>query len=320
MVKIRNLILENRTILKIRAGSHLYGLNTANSDKDYIGIYLNSPEELFGLNSSEIIDDSIIEKLENGKNSKNALDCTYYELRKFCRLALNANPTMLEVLFVNNKNIIEQDQYGQELLTHQDLFLSTKIKHSFLGYAFSQKRKSQVKSENLKILHLARETFLNETQNTMLYDFVKKNAGKADFISHDNSFPDYLIIADLKFNNQKIKDVLAKINYRINNAANRADGMLEHGLDYKFISHTLRLLYEGEELLSTGKLEFPLKQSAQLKAIKMGKMKPIDVMEIIEKKERDIEALYEKSVLPHKADHIGVNNLVTTIYKNYLGI
>jgi predicted nucleotidyltransferase len=52
-------------ILKIRAGSHLYGLNTAQSDEDYVGVYLNTPEEMLGLNSSEIIDDSVVSKREN---------------------------------------------------------------------------------------------------------------------------------------------------------------------------------------------------------------------------------------------------------------
>ena len=48
--------MKNKVILKIRAGSHLYGLNTPTSDEDFIGVYLSTPEELLGLNHSEIIE------------------------------------------------------------------------------------------------------------------------------------------------------------------------------------------------------------------------------------------------------------------------
>ena len=36
----------NNLILKIRAGSHLYGTNTIDSDEDYIGIFLPEPEPI----------------------------------------------------------------------------------------------------------------------------------------------------------------------------------------------------------------------------------------------------------------------------------
>ena len=37
---------ENKIILKINAGSYLYGTNTPSSDRDYLGVYLNTKEEL----------------------------------------------------------------------------------------------------------------------------------------------------------------------------------------------------------------------------------------------------------------------------------
>ena len=98
--------MENKVILKIRAGSHLYGLNTPTSDEDFIGVYLSTPEELLGLNHSEIIDESVVDKDETGKNTQDAVDCKYYELRKFCQLCLNANPTILELLYAPDENII----------------------------------------------------------------------------------------------------------------------------------------------------------------------------------------------------------------------
>ena len=54
--------MNNRVILKIKAGSHLYGLNTETSDEDYIGVYLSTPDEIYGLQKSEIVDESVVSK------------------------------------------------------------------------------------------------------------------------------------------------------------------------------------------------------------------------------------------------------------------
>lgn len=101
--------MKNKIIYKIKSGSHLYGINTPLSDEDYLGIYLNTPEELFGLHNSEILEDNIVSKQENGRNDKDAIDCKYYELRKFIKLAVNNNPTILEMLFATPENIIIKD-------------------------------------------------------------------------------------------------------------------------------------------------------------------------------------------------------------------
>lgn len=46
-------IAEKNKILEIRSGSHLYGLNTENSDEDYIGIFLAPVEYHLGLQKVE---------------------------------------------------------------------------------------------------------------------------------------------------------------------------------------------------------------------------------------------------------------------------
>jgi len=317
--------MNNRVILKIKAGSHLYGLNTETSDEDYIGVYLSTPDEIYGLQKSEIVDESVVSKQDNGRNASDAVDCKYYELRKFCTLALTANPTILELLFARKENIIICDEYGQMLIDNRDKFLSTRVKHTYLGYAHSQVAKSQVKSENLRILFKARDILKECCQNAMLYNLTYYEEGEQlvvdkyeDIIKIDGSFPNYVIIADLKLNNQKIKDVVAKIEFRINNATNRADGMLQHGLDYKFICHTYRLIKEGEELLKTGNLKFPLKDRDLLMEIKLGKIKPTEVMDLIGDLE-ETKAEWEKyDLLPRSSDFKGVNKMVIDMYKKYV--
>ena len=304
----------HKIILKIRGGSHLYGLNTNLSDEDYIGIFLNKKVETFGLKICDVIEENIISKLENGKNSKDAIDCKYYSLDKFCRLAMKCNPTILEILFVNDDNIIYCDEYGKKLLDNKHLFISQNAKNSFLGYAISQKNKSFIKSKNLKALTEAYNILnkMDNISNCMLYDLINGNIKNLINTTH---YPDYITVGDLNFNNQKAIDVKNSIKRRLDNAGNRSDNMLKHGLDYKFMSHTVRLLYEGLELLKTGHITFPLIQRDLLMDIKLGKMNNMSIIELIETLEQKIKDITIN--LPNKPNIEGINNLLVDIYTSY---
>lgn len=76
------------------AGSRLYGYHRANSDYDYRGIYLNTPDEILGPFAGK---DSIESMVTD--DSGNTSDVVLYELRKFIRLAVAGNPNILEILF-----------------------------------------------------------------------------------------------------------------------------------------------------------------------------------------------------------------------------
>lgn len=311
----------HKIVLKIKGGSHLYGLATENSDLDYIGVFLNTPDELYGLKTCEVIEENTVSKQDNGKNDKDAIDCKYYSLAKFCNLALGCNPTILEVLFVNPENIVFCDTIGQHLLDNRHLFLSKKAYNSFLGYAISQKKKSFVKAENLKKLTEAYKVLnsieYNKLCKTMLYeskidehpDIVCSN------IVNTDDYPNYITIGDLHFSNQKLIDVKRKIEDRLNKASHRSDNMLKHGLDYKFMSHTVRLLYEGLELLKTGHITFPLIQRDLLMDIKLGKMNNTSIIELIKTLEQKIKDITIN--LPNKPNIEGVNNLLVDIYTSY---
>ena len=139
-------------ILECIIGSNLYGTNTPDSDKDYIGIFIADEEYYIGLKNVEEIDESIIKKDESGKNTKEAVDKKYYEIRQFFKLAIQNNPNIVEILFMNQDNIIQSHMVWDLIQSYRDWFLNSKqIKNRFLGYAMSQKHKMFVKLENYDI-------------------------------------------------------------------------------------------------------------------------------------------------------------------------
>jgi len=66
------------------------------------------------------------------------LDVIIYSARKWARLALDGNPTVLLLLFVPDAEVVFRDEVGAELVDHGDRFVSAQAGHRFLGYLRSQ--------------------------------------------------------------------------------------------------------------------------------------------------------------------------------------
>lgn len=132
-------------------GSHAYGLNHADSDEDRLGIYVAPTQDILGLFAPK---DTITSSEE---------DRVYHELGKYVSLALKANPTVLELIFLGNYEI--QTQEGERICEIRRAFLSKAVENSYGGYAKQQferlKRRgdfsSTLKKRTAKhALHMAR--------------------------------------------------------------------------------------------------------------------------------------------------------------------
>jgi len=120
--------IDSRLILKVLSGSHAYGTNTEGSDLDYRGVRIPSAEYLLGLHDFETYVDG-------------ERDETIYSLRKFVTLALRNNPSILDVLFVDEDKIIFANRFGRELRALAKDFLSKKVYMTYGGYAKDQLEK-----------------------------------------------------------------------------------------------------------------------------------------------------------------------------------
>jgi uncharacterized protein len=114
-------------ILQVMAGSRSFGLATERSDQDLRGVFLAPPREFFALDGAP--------RHVDLKESEEF----YWELGRFCSLALRANPNLLECL--HSEKILVVTDLGQELLDLRDAFLSKKVYATYLGYAQAQFRK-----------------------------------------------------------------------------------------------------------------------------------------------------------------------------------
>lgn len=62
-----------------------------------------------------------------------------YSLRKWMRLALDGNPTVLLPLFVPDDELVRIDGLGRELRASADRVLSRRVGHRFLGFLCAQR-------------------------------------------------------------------------------------------------------------------------------------------------------------------------------------
>ena len=144
--------LKARTILLTLAGSHAYGTARSGSDVDIKGVCVPPQRYRDGFvdqfqqaTAAEhmapflgLLKLSHLGSIVGQAARENGLEGTIYEVRKFFKLAADANPNILDILFCNPDDVILSTSVGLLLRRHRDLFLSKKVAHTFRGYAMAQ--------------------------------------------------------------------------------------------------------------------------------------------------------------------------------------
>lgn len=120
-----------------------------------------------------------------------------------------------------------------------------------------------------------------------------------------------------------IKEAIARIEDRFSRASHRIEGIFINKYEPKFMSHTIRLLEEGYQLLTAGKIEFPFKGQAydDIMSIKLGNTPVEDVPEIVNKYKERLSDLEKAHTLPKTADYEAIKEnyhiLIHRVYEMY---
>ncbi len=209
-----------KIILKAIVGSKAYGLDTPESDEDIMGVFVAPTEEILGLKP---IKETIVQHNP---------DISFHEVGKFMKLAIKANPTILELLFIPEYLILTKE--GKLLVENRKYFLSNIIFNSYGGYALSQAYKLNRKGNDFKRYKKhARHCFRLLQQGKQLLEtgtldvrvknrdelFEISNLSPAELIKHfEDEFQQFKEIKSIlpdKPNYEKLNEVLLEIR-RIN--------------------------------------------------------------------------------------------------------
>jgi hypothetical protein len=111
-------------------------------DRDQMGVCIEPPEYVLGLRRFEQYERHTA--WDRGglteRSGAGDLDVTVYSARKFCRLALDGNPSILTLLFVPEESIVEATPLGRKLMEAAPAFVSLQACKRYLGYLQAQRR------------------------------------------------------------------------------------------------------------------------------------------------------------------------------------
>lgn len=127
-----------REVYRVQVGSGIHGVTIGGyDDRDEMGICVERPEFVIGLRKFE---QWIYRTQPEGHRSGYGdLDLTVYSLRKWTRLALAGNPTVLMPLFVPESEVVVDSDIGRGLRRKPERFLSRLTAARFLGYSIAQR-------------------------------------------------------------------------------------------------------------------------------------------------------------------------------------
>jgi hypothetical protein len=146
-------IAERGTILRVQVGSGVHGTSiTGQDDRDEMGLCLEPQEYITGV--SQVPSGSGFIQFDQyeyhsawerdgglaNRSGAGDLDVIIYSARKWVRLALGGNPTVLLPLFVPDDEIVEATDAGHELRANAHRIASRRAAERFLGYMTSQRR------------------------------------------------------------------------------------------------------------------------------------------------------------------------------------
>ena len=302
---------ERRLVVKIRHGSHLYGLNTPESDTDYKAIVLPSEEDILMGNTHFIFNSSSGDMLT--KNSADDVDYEVFSLHAFLDLCISGQMVALDMIHCKPEDIVAHDAIfiWNWLISCRELFY-TKNLHAYVAYSQKQAAKYGIKGSRIKALEDALEAidgaivdYPPHTRLRVMLDDLPINEFSSIFVDEKgNTFYDIVgrkiqdtmtmkqayIILDKIYDNYGVRARLAATN---------------NGIDWKAISHALRAGYQARSIFKYGSFRYPLQETSYLAEVKAGKLDFVKQVEpVLEELVDEITVLAKKSQLPDFVDEV----------------
>ena len=265
--------------MKTVFGSHLYGLNTPNSDTDYKGIYLPTLNELLLHNYKPYIN---LDSNKEGKNDSNDVDMEWIALPTFIELACKGETIALDML---HSNVCEYDCLQHNSLGHiwvslqnNRHFFYTKGLKAYVGYLRRQASKYGNKGEKLLLVNSLIERLKQWHPDRVLKDIWSTlPTGKymdKGFNNDESRDPNIQFWSVL---GAKYQETI-KVGYCIEQLQKRADkygkrskqAADDGGYDWKSISHALRVGYQLLDIYKSGFFSYPLAETKYILAVKQG--------------------------------------------------
>lgn len=144
----------------------MYGLNTADSDYDYVEVVYDR--------------DDFVDPLREREYTKTHDELVVHSVAKFCKLLVKGNPNTLDL--VNHKPLEGKDTFVTGLVNEvRPYALTRQVIGSYLGYMNQQYSRGMTSYNNKQLMHFFRLAFtLNGILATGEYHYL--NEGEKGFL------------------------------------------------------------------------------------------------------------------------------------------
>lgn len=235
-------------ILEIVVGSTLHGtsVNDGLEDIDLMSVVIENPDQALGL---EPLDTWVARtKPEGVRSEAGDVDHTTYGLRKFLKLALACNPTILLAFFAPGPFVRRRDARGEELQALHGKIITDRVYDTFRGY---------LKQQHERLLGLRGQ----------------RNVTRPELVDR-------------------------------------------FGYDTKYAAHIVRLGYQGEEILTTGRITLPMPDAARehVLGVRRGAFSLEQVSRFVLQARTRLDGAFALTSLPHEPDREAVERWMVDQY------
>lgn len=319
-------------LVEMKFGSHLYGTATPASDLDIKAVHLPFPRDILLQRVKPVISEH--SKTDNSqKNSAEDTDYESYVLQKYLSLVAEGQTVALDMLFAPDFSFLRPaSELWREIQANKDRLLTAQYA-SFVGYCRTQANKYGIKGSRVAAARGAL-TILENAVNTLgttaklmeiaaeVEDYAAKteHASVLDIDAIGREPIRHLEVCGRKMpwttSIKSARDIMAKLVAEYGQRALQAEK--QEGVDWKALSHAVRIGRQAIEVLQTANVVFPRPDAAHLLAVKKGELPYQAVSEEIEALLSQIEIEAARSVLRPAPDREWIDDFVAAAYHGVL--
>jgi hypothetical protein len=264
-------------------GSNLYGTQTpGKSDLDVRGIFLPSLESLALNKASRSLHYSTND--DGQKNSAEDVDIDLWSVQHWLLKLLPAGDTgALDVLFSPSHEActLFRNPLLDKVFAEPNRLIDTGNGSAYAEYSLGQARKYGIKGSRVGALKMVRNWLLEHVPDNKPDDRLRDHIDALAAECADGRYCALESVGEEKFlrlcgkfhgENIRMTEFIRRVENDMKRYGARAEeAMRNQRLDFKALSHALRALMQMEELLQTGRVNFPLASREELISVKLGK-------------------------------------------------
>jgi hypothetical protein len=316
-------------LVSIKFGSHLYGTSTPASDLDLKGVHLPTAAEIL-LGRVKGVVNTQTKANPNERNTAEDVDFESFTLQKFLTLAAEGQTVALDMLFAPEWALTAEPSPLWRAIQANRHKLLTRKYAAFVGYCRTQANRYGIRGSRVAAARAAMEFLASAMEDhgttaklSVVGSYVEEMTAEMDHMTledrpqqHGQTIRHWSVCNKMMPYTASIKSAHETMSSIVRDYGHRALAAEKNeGVDWKAVSHAVRIATQAIELLETGNVVFPRPDAERLVEIKLGRVPYKIVADEIDALLPAVVAAAEASSLPEKPDHEWIDALVAGAYR-----